>query len=75
MPFFFQFDLRVSKAINFGERFRLDLIADAFNLTNHTNIAAVNQLCDPTSGITCLAGQPTASYDARQFQFALKFNW
>jgi hypothetical protein len=75
MPFFFQFDLRVSKAINFGERFRLDLIADAFNLTNHTNIAAVNQLCDPSSGATCLAGQPTAAYDARQFQFALKFNW
>jgi hypothetical protein len=44
-------------------------------LTNHTNIAAVNQLCDPSSGTTCLAGQPTASYDARQFQFALKFNW
>jgi hypothetical protein len=75
MPFFFQFDLRIAKAINFGERFRLDLIADAFNLTNHTNIAAVNQLCDPSSGATCLAGQPTAAYDARQFQFALKFNW
>jgi hypothetical protein len=75
MPFFFQFDLRVAKAINFGERFHLDLIADAFNLTNHTNIAAVNQLCDPSSGATCLAGQPTAAYDARQFQFALKFNW
>ena len=75
MPFFFQFDLRISKAINIGERFRLDLIADGFNLTNHTNIAAVNQLCDPSSGTTCLAGQPTASYDARQLQFALKFNW
>jgi hypothetical protein len=75
MPFFFQFDLRVAKAINLGERFRLDLIADAFNLTNHTNMASVNQLCDPTSGTTCLAGQPTAAYDARQLQFALKFNW
>jgi hypothetical protein len=74
-PFFFQFDLRVAKAINLGERFRLDLIADAFNLTNHTNIAGVNQLCDPSSGTTCLAGQPTAAYDARQFQFALKFSW
>ncbi len=75
MPFFFQFDMRISKAINIGERFRLDLIADAFNLTNHTNISAVNQLCDPSSGVTCLAGQPTAASDARQFQFALKFNW
>ena len=75
MPYFFQFDLRVSKGISFGERFRLDLIADTFNLFNHTNIGAVNQLCDPLSGSTCTAGQPTAAYDARQFQFALKLNW
>jgi Carboxypeptidase regulatory-like domain/TonB dependent receptor len=75
MPMFFQFDMRVSKGINFGERYRLDLIADAFNLFNHTNISAVNQLCDPSAGTTCFAGQPTAAYDARQFQFALRFNW
>jgi hypothetical protein len=74
-PGFFQFDLRVSKGISFGERFRLDLIADAFNLFNRTNVAAVNQLCDPTAGPICAAGQPTAAFDARQFQFALKLNW
>jgi hypothetical protein len=74
-PGFFQFDLRVSKGISFGERFRLDLIADAFNLFNHTNVAAVNQLCDPTAGPVCVAGQPSAAFDARQFQFALKLNW
>jgi hypothetical protein len=38
-------------------------------------VAAVNQLCDPTAGATCFAGQPTAAYDARQFQFALKLRW
>jgi len=75
MPYFFQFDLRVSKGIALGERLRLDLIADAFNLFNHTNISAVNQLCDPLAGSSCTAGQPTAAYDARQFQFALKLNW
>jgi Carboxypeptidase regulatory-like domain/TonB dependent receptor len=74
-PGFFQLDLRVGKQIPFGERLRLDLIADAFNLFNRTNVAAVNQLCDPTLGATCSAGQPTAAYDARQFQFALKLNW
>jgi hypothetical protein len=67
--------MRVSKGINFGERFRLDLIADGFNLFNHTNILAVNQLCDPSAGTACSAGQPSAAYDARQFQFALKLNW
>jgi hypothetical protein len=51
------------------------VIADAFNLTNRLNVAAVNQLCDPGSSSTCSAGQPTAAYDARQFQFALKVLW
>jgi hypothetical protein len=74
-PGFFQMDLRLSKRIPFGERWSLDLVADGFNLLNRTNVAAVNQLCDPTAGATCLAGQPTAAYDARQFQFALKLNW
>src|SRR6266478_5945788 len=75
MPNFFQWDLRVSKRVPFGERFKLDVIADSFNLFNRTNVAAVNQLCDPSAGATCSAGQPTASYDARQFQFALKLAW
>jgi hypothetical protein len=74
-PSFFQVDLRLAKDIPFGERLRLQLIADGFNLFNRTNVAAVNQLCDPSAGSTCLAGQPTAAYDARQFQFALKLIW
>ena len=74
-PGFFQWDMRVSKRVPLGERFRLELIADGFNLFNRTNIAAVNQLCDPTAGSTCNAGQPTSAYDARQFQFALKLYW
>ncbi len=75
MPMFFQFDMRFSKGINLGEHLRMDLIADAFNLFNHTNIIAVNQLCDPLVGTTCAAGQPSAAADARQFQFALKLSW
>ncbi len=74
-PGFFQVDLRVSKAIPIGERLHLDLIADGFNLFNRLNVLSVNQLCDPTAGATCAAGQPSAAYDARQFQFALKLAW
>ena len=75
MPMFFSWDMRISKAINLGERLQLQLIYDGFNLFNHTNISAVNQLCDPLAGTTCTAGQPTAAYDARISQFALKFVW
>jgi hypothetical protein len=61
-------DLRVSKRIYFGERFSMDLIADTFNIANRDNTAAVSPLFTN-------AGQPTAAYDPRQFQFALKLNW
>jgi hypothetical protein len=61
-------DLRVSRRINFTERMSLDLIADIFNIANKYNVADVNPLF--TS-----AGQATAAYDPRQFQFALKLNW
>jgi Carboxypeptidase regulatory-like domain/TonB dependent receptor-like, beta-barrel len=75
-PGFFQLDLRLSRRFALGERVKLDVIADGFNLLNRLNVAAVNQSCNPSDPSGCLAaGQPTASYDARQFQFALKLSW
>ena len=65
-------DMRVAKRINFNERFSMDLIVDMFNLVNRFNVAAVSPLCSSTS---CNAGQPTAAYDPRQFQLAMKLNW
>jgi hypothetical protein len=61
-------DVRFAKRIYFGERFNMDLIADMFNIANVYNVAAVNPLFTN-------AGQATAAYDPRQFQFALKLNW
>ena len=61
-------DMRVAKRIYFGERFNMELIADMFNIANRYNVAAVSPLFSN-------AGQATAAYDPRQFQFALKFNW
>jgi hypothetical protein len=61
-------DLRLARRIHFGERFSLDAIADMFNIANRFNVADVNQLWT-------IAGLPTAAYDPRQFQFAMKLNW
>ena len=61
-------DLRISRRIYFGERFSTELMADIFNIANRFNVADVNPLF--TS-----AGQPTAAYDPRQFQFAVKLVW
>ena len=61
-------DLRVSKRVHFGERISMDFIVDMFNLANKMNVSAVSPLFTN-------AGQATAAYDPRQFQFALKLNW
>ena len=34
---FFQLDLRLSKNVNLGERMKLQIVAQAFNLTNRAN--------------------------------------
>jgi hypothetical protein len=61
-------DFRFAKRIAFGERFNMDFITDMFNIANRYNVAAVSPLFTN-------AGQATAAYDPRQFQFALKLNW
>jgi hypothetical protein len=61
-------DVRLAKRIHFSERFNMDLIADMFNIANRYNVSAVSPLFTN-------AGQATAAYDPRQFQFALKLNW
>jgi len=61
-------DLRIAKRILIGERLNLQLIADMFNIANRNNVAAVSPLFTN-------AGQPTAAYDPRQFQFGLKVSW
>ncbi len=64
-------DLRIARRIRISERLGLDAMADAFNLINRFNVADVNPLFNAPGG----AGVPTAAYDPRQFQFALKLSW
>ena len=56
------------QAHSVGRALRTDLIVDMFNIANKMNVAAVKPLFTN-------AGQATAAYDPRQFQFALKLNW
>ncbi len=61
-------DLRVARRIHLSERMKLDAIADAFNIFNINNTADVNPLWN-------LAGQPSAAFDPRQIQVALRLTW
>ena len=75
---FASLDLRVAKAIRFGERVRLDLIAEGFNLFNRFNEASASPFFNAVNsfGERSKSGRyfsrPTASYDPRQFQFGAK---
>jgi hypothetical protein len=74
-------DLRVSKLVPLGERVRLELIAEGFNLFNRFNEAAASPFIDDVRAFNQRAGngryysRPTAAYDPRQFQFGLKLNF
>lgn len=74
-------DLRLSKGIRFGERYRLEVIAEGFNLFNRFNEAAASPFFTDVNAFGERASngryysRPTAAFDSRQFQFGLKFNF
>ena len=67
-PWTFFNDLRLSRRLPIGERVKLDGILDMFNVVNRFNVADVNPLYTQ-------AGIPTAAFDPRQLQVALKLSW
>lgn len=74
-------DLRVMRGIRLGERFRLDVIAEGFNLFNRFNEAAASPFFTDVNDFHQRAGngryfsRSTAAFDPRQFQFGLKLNF
>jgi len=78
---FSSLDLRLTRMIKLGEHFRLDIIAEGFNLFNRFNEAAASPFIDDVNAFKQRAGsgryfsRPTAAFDPRQFQFGLKLNF
>jgi len=68
-------DFRISRRFRIGERVSVDWINDFFNIFNRFNVADINPLCDGLVGGTCIAGQPTAAFDPRQYQIGVRLNW
>ncbi len=74
-------DLRVARNIRFGERVRLEVIAEGFNLFNRFNEAAVSPRFEDVNAVGERTGngryrsRSTAAFDPRQFQFGLKLNF
>lgn len=78
---FFSVDLGITRAIRFGEKVRLDLIAQGFNLFNRFNEGSASPLFTDVNAFGQRAGngryfsRPTAAFDPRQFQFGAKFSF
>ncbi|MFL6282067.1 MAG: TonB-dependent receptor domain-containing protein [Pyrinomonadaceae bacterium] len=74
-PRFINVDLRALKYFSFGERRRLDLVVEGFNLFNHPNVTSVNSVYG--SGATPLAtfGTPTGFSTSRQIRFSIDFEF
>ena len=74
-PRFINVDLRALKYFPMGERRRLDLVVEFFNLFNRPNVMSVNQYYG--SGVVPLSsfGAPTAFAAPRQVRFSIDFEF
>jgi len=78
---FSSLDMRLTRMLRLGERLRLDVIAEGFNLFNRFNEGAASPFIDDVNAFHQRAGngryysRPTAAFDPRQFQFGLKLNF
>jgi hypothetical protein len=67
-------DLRLSKNVQFGERYRVELMAEAFNIFNHQNVTSVSNtgysisttgsVTSAGSNVPCSAAAPCLSYNS-----------
>ncbi|HEY3027812.1 MAG TPA: carboxypeptidase regulatory-like domain-containing protein [Pyrinomonadaceae bacterium] len=78
---FASLDMRVTRAVRFGDRVRLDIIAEGFNLFNRFNEGSASSFIDDVNAFKQRASngryysRPTASFDPRQFQFGFKLSF
>jgi hypothetical protein len=68
-------DLRILKYFDIKPHGKLDLVLEAFNLLNRTNVAQINPVFGP--GLTPLPtfGRPIEASAARQIQFSIDFEF
>jgi hypothetical protein len=69
-PIFWQLDASLTKQIAFGRTANVEVRLEAFNVLNRTNFFAPSG--NRSSGAF---GTIPGTYDARQLQFGVKFNW
>ena len=74
-PDFLTLSARLSRSFRVGERAKVEVLAEGFNLTNRANVVAVNGNFGPgvyPTSPSSTFGQTTAVNDPRTFQFGLR---
>jgi hypothetical protein len=74
-PRFVNLDLRIVKYIPYGERRRLDFVAEAFNLINHPNVLGVNPFYGSGTQPSSSFGTVTSFAAPRQVRFSIDFEF
>jgi hypothetical protein len=85
-PNYVSFDMRVRYSITFADRYKLQFIAEGFNLTNRTNYASVNNIVGASFGPPFSVhgaainspSQPlgfTAAFPKREIQVGIHFDF
>lgn len=77
-PAYTDFDMRITRRFKMGERADLQLLAEGFNLANHTNFASVNNVVGPrvpgtTFNVKGRAVDPAVSSIAQPLVFTSAF--
>ena len=70
-----QLDLRILKFFKVGEHGKLDLVAESFNLLNHTNVVALNQFYGTQVSPLPAFARPNKAGIPRQLQFSVDFEF
>jgi len=68
------FDFRVLKMVPLGPG-HLDVVAESFNLLNHTNVSLLNTVFGSDGGASSGFGRPIDASTARRIQFSLDFEY
>lgn len=74
-PRFTNFDLRALKYFPFGEKRRLDLVVEFFNLFNHPNVTSINYFYGSEASRLATFGAPTNVSSPRQIRFSIDFEF
>jgi outer membrane receptor protein involved in Fe transport len=68
-------DMMLSKRFRFGDRYSLQLRAEAYNILNHSNLYVLGETADVSSATFVSGARGQAVEDVRRIQLAAKFEF